>query len=117
MTERTLARRSIVASSGSPEASHASRGASIGAVAAGGDVAQNRVQPPTEVADLGAAGQCRIGVEERLLDDILRVAGGSQSPRLSQKLGAVALDEDGERSGVAVTGEAQQPCVRLRAEV
>jgi hypothetical protein len=69
------------------------------------------------VTDLGAAGQRRIGVEERLLDDILGAAGGSQPPRPGQELGPVALDEDGEGSSMAVTGQAQQSRVRLRPEV
>jgi hypothetical protein len=69
-------------------------------------VAQNRVQPPPRMADLGATGQCGICAEERLLDDVLGAAVGPQAPCLGQQLGSVALDEDREGSLVPVAREA-----------
>jgi hypothetical protein len=47
----------------------------------GGGVTEHTEQPPTQVPHLGACVNRRIGVQERLLDDVLRAAIVIETPR------------------------------------
>jgi hypothetical protein len=66
--------------------------------------------------DLGAGTQCSVGIQQRLLNDVLAPALGVEAARMSDQLRSVALDYLRERPGVAGPGEGDQPLIGLRAE-
>jgi hypothetical protein len=79
-------------------------------------VAQDLEQPPAQMPHLGAGVDCRVGVQERLLDDVLRAPVPVEPPRRGEQLAAVALDDRRERSLVTGARERHQLFIGMCAQ-
>jgi hypothetical protein len=66
--------------------------------------------------DLGAGTQRGVGVQQRLLNDVLAPALRVEAARVSDQLRSVPLDYLRERPVVAGPGQGDQPLIGLRAE-
>jgi hypothetical protein len=76
-------------------------------------VVDDPVEPAAQVADLGISQQRRPGVEERLLEDVLRATVWHQPPRVGGERATVALDDHRERLLVARARQPHQALVGL----
>jgi hypothetical protein len=79
-------------------------------------VAEDLEQPPPQMPHLGARVERRIGVQERLLDDVLRAPVPVEPSRRGEQLPAVALDDRRERPLVAGARERHQLFIGVCAQ-
>jgi hypothetical protein len=81
-----------------------------------GGVTEHTEQPTAQMPHLGACVDRRIGVQERLLNDVLRAAMVIEPPRRGEQLAAIALDDRGERPLVARARERDEMLIRVSAQ-
>src|SRR5947209_1159234 len=77
-------------------------------------VVGNAVEPRPDLPDLGPARQCPPGLQQSLLECILGISPARlQTPAVSQQLLAIPPDDHFKCRRVTITGQSNQPAVRL----